>query len=203
MLYTASVGWGVIAMVVLGGCSFQLGASMPIDDAAPIDAVVIDTAIDAPIDAAIDAPPGVCSTAGLTCPSGTTPRLIPCGPAGGCWVGCRDGGSIDHAAARNLCTTWGGELGWINSAQEESCLRMTIDGAIGLGLVQPANQALPLTGWTWNGTTVPAYLNWSAGQPNDGDGVEDGTEQCAYSATSATWQDEPCTVIHSRFTCRR
>lgn len=195
---------GVLVMVV-SGCSFQLGTSIPFDGA-PIDgdAAVIDSPFDAAIDAAIDADPSVCSTEGLVCPSGTTPRLIPCAPPGGCWVGCRDGASIDHAAAVNVCATWGGKLGWIDSAAEETCLRLTIDGAIMLGLEQAAGSVAPILGWTWNGdTAAPAYINWSVGQPNDGDGVENGTEQCAYSASSTTWQDEPCTSTHSRFTCRR
>ena len=200
----------MIAAVLVGGCSFQIGASSSrdgdVDDGGPVDDAVDATPIDAtPIDAAqLDAPPAVCSTAGLVCPSGTSPHLIPCGPSGACWVGCRDGTSVDHDGARALCSAWGGKLGWIDSPLEESCLRMTIDGAIHLGLVQAPSSALLLAGWTWNGDTViPLYVNWSPGQPNDGDGVENGTEQCAYSSSSSTWQDEPCTAVHSRFTCRR
>lgn len=185
---------GVIAAVVVGGCSFQLSVGMSIDDA-PVDA-----AIDAPIDAFTS----TCSTAGLVCPSGTAPRLIPCTPVGGCWVGCSDGAAIDHAAGISACAAWGGKLGWIDSGAEGTCLRTILDGAIMLGLEQSALAATPGMGWTWNGDIVPPlYLNWAPGQPNDNDGTENGVEQCAYSSTSVTWQDEPCTVTHTRFTCRR
>jgi hypothetical protein len=38
---------------------------------------------------------------------------------------------------------------------------------------------------------------------NDFDGNESGYEQCAYSSTSTTWQDEVCSALLSRFTCRK
>lgn len=206
---------GAFLAMLASGCSFQIaaegGASGDASgDGAPFDAA-IGGVIDAPVidgpafDAAviIDAAPIPCTTAGLVCPGGTTPLIIPCAFAGECWVGCRDGNAVNYAAARGLCTTWGGRLGWITNPLEEACLRNTIDGAISLGLVQAQSSGLPGLGWTWSGE-IAWYINWAIGQPNDGDGFENNTEQCAYSSTpSATWHDEPCTVAHSRFTCRR
>jgi len=65
-------------------------------------------------------------------------------------------------------------------------------------------QALPAQGWSWNSDgLVPLYVRWAGGQPNDGDGTENATEQCVYSSTSTFWQDEVCTALFSRFTCRR
>jgi len=203
---------GAILVILASGCSFQIsadvgrdaatGSDARLDAAGGIDASVIGdgpTIIDAPIDAA----PIPCTTTGLVCPGGTTPHLIPCAFPGECWVGCRDGSSVDYAAAKGLCATWGGELGWITNPLEETCLRQTIDGAIALGLEQAPNSGLPGLGWTWNGTMLAFYINWSVGQPNDGDAIENNTEQCAYSASSGSWQDVPCSSTHSRFSCRR
>jgi len=204
---------GALLSVLASACSFQIAAEGVGRDGASDDArgdgAQIDAAIvsDAPmIDAAVilDAPPVPCTTAGLVCPGGTNPHLIPCGFPGECWVGCRDGSSVDYDTARDLCATWGGKLGWITNPLEEVCLRQTIDGAIALGLVQADNQLLTGLGWTWNGDPLPPlYIGWALGQPNDDDGFENNVEQCAYSSTSSTWQDEACTSTHSRFTCRR
>lgn len=182
---------------------------------------LVDGAIDAPGDAALDsagedAPPdsGVlqaCSTTGLVCPAGAQARVIPASCSivagnGACWVGCTNGGTFTRDVAEQACAGWGGHLGWINSATEETCLRATINGAIWLGLTQAPGQASPGAGWTWLGLgTTPVYLPWSGGQPNDGDGAENGLEQCAYATTTgASWQDETCAVaVLPRMTCRR
>ncbi len=196
---------GALVVILASGCSFEITADGLGRDAANGDGPRLDAAIDALVtdDAAvIDATPIPCTTTGLACPGGTTPHVIPCGFPGECWVGCRDGSSVDYAGARALCSGWGGRLGWITNPLEEACLRQTINGAIALGLVQAQNAGLPGFGWTWNGDTV-FYFGWSPGQPNDDDGIENNIEQCAYSSTSSTWQDEACTGMHSRFTCRR
>lgn len=196
-------------MVLLVGCSFRVAGSSDapplIDDAsATIDAPLDGPpGIDAMIDAPIDGPPtAVCSGAGLICPGGTLPRAITCST--GCWYGCRDGTSVTQVQASTLCTTWGGKLARIDSAAEETCMRTVIDGAIWIGLQQALNQTNDAAGWSWNGDAImPPYLRWASGQPNDGDGTESNVEQCAYSSTSTTWQDELCTATLTRFTCRK
>jgi hypothetical protein len=211
---------GATILTVLAGCGFRIASStdgMPnhdaTDEAAAGDDAAIDAATDAPadapadvqiimIDASVDSPPPTCSGTGLVCPGGTTPHAIGCGT--GCWYGCRDGSAVTETAASALCTAWGGTLGRIDSAADETCMRTILDGAIWLGLEQAANQMQTTTGWTWNSDGIaPPYLRWASGQPNDGDGTEDGLEQCVYSSTSTTWQDTPCTALFSRFSCRK
>jgi hypothetical protein len=178
-------------LMVVAGCGFRIAGSA--------DAALSDDASDGP---AVDVSLGTCNGAGLACPSGTTPHAIGCGT--GCWYGCRDGSAITEPEAAALCIAWGGKLGRIDSAADETCMRTVLDGAIWVGIEQAANQATPIAGWSWNNDgTAPPYLRWASGQPNDGDGTEDGVEQCAYSSTSTTWQDTPCTAQFSRFGCRK
>jgi hypothetical protein len=146
----------------------------------------------------------VCDDHGLTCPGNQPVNVLDCGPPGDCWIGCRDGPLISFADAAMFCASWGGRLGWINSAAEEVCLRQTINGAIILGLTQAAGQSATDSGWSWNGDGLaPVYIDWGTGQPDDANTVEDGTEQCAYSNSSSEWHDTECDVPASaRFTCR-
>jgi len=192
----------LVVALRLAACSFHspmLGGDAG-DDAPSIDAPV-DGAIDAASDAPVDAAP--CSTLGLVCP-GSTPITFQCG--GDCWAGCTNGTPIPHAAAANACTVWGGRLTPVYNATELTCVRsaISVGSAMWLGLVQAPTAASPSAGWSWNGDgKTPPYLDWAPGQPNDSDGDEDGEEQCAYSSSAMTWQDEPCTSLFARFACRR
>jgi hypothetical protein len=193
----------VVAPLVLAACSFHspsIGAGDAGRDVPSIDGPV-DAAIDAGIDGRIDA--SVCSAAGLVCP-GSTPIMFQCG--GDCWAGCTNGTPVTQPVAVAACKTWGGRLTPVYNATELSCVRAAIapGSAMWLGLVQDPTATTPSAGWSWNGDGVgPPYLDWAPGQPNDGDGDEDGEEQCAYSSTQANWQDEPCASLFARFACRQ
>jgi hypothetical protein len=192
-------------LLVLGACSFDASGLPSTDDASDLDGnapPVVDASGDAVVGA--DDASFVCSTTSLMCPGNQPLRLLSCGEPSDCWVGCRDGDvvSVDQAAA--FCQSWGGRLGRINSAAEETCVRTVINGAVILGLVQAANQSDPDVGWSWNGDGIaPPYLNWGNGQPNDGTAGENNEEQCSYSNSGVEWHDVVCDAPTSaRFTCR-
>jgi hypothetical protein len=64
-----------------------------------------------------------------------------------------------------------------------------------IGLQQDAAATSPAMGWTWHGGTVAPQLPWAAGQPDDGDGVENGAEQCA-TLIGSGFSDAACTASH-------
>lgn len=151
-----------------------------------------------------DAGSFVCSTTSMTCPGGQPLIPLSCGAPTDCWVGCRFSIPVSTSQAAAFCADWGGRLGNINSDSEEACVRVEIDGAIILGLIQAEGQAAPDAGWSWNGDGVaPLYTDWDNGQPNDGSGSENDQEQCAYSSSPNGWHDTSCDMFTSaRFTCR-
>ena len=78
----------------------------------------------------------------------------------------------------------GGQLVTINDAAENAWLVQTFAGAIGvggvgafIGLEQAAGSTACDQGWSWVSGQAVTYVNWNAGEPNDADGIEDGTEQ--------------------------
>jgi hypothetical protein len=193
-----------LLLVTLTACSFHSGPGGAAADGPPAtgdaarDAAIGE--IDAPPDAAPDA--YVCTTALLTCAG--IAAVHDCG--GTCWVSCSEGVEQPVAAAR--CTAWGGRLAPLQTAADHDCVRLTIfpGTAAWTGFAQLADQGAANTGWSWNGDgAMPAFTSWAPGQPNDGDGVENNAEQCAYLSTpSGMWQDEPCTnASRFRFACRR
>ena len=183
-----------VGALVLVGCKFT---APHVSSDAQRDGEAVDAPVDAATDAAFE-----CSTARLVCP-GSTPVVLACGAD--CWVGCTNGTPIDHASAAGYCASWGGRLAPFYNASELSCVRALIapGSAMWLGLVQDPAATLPGDGWSWNADGLaPPYTFWANGQPNDGDGVESGAEQCAYSSSTVDWQDEPCTSLFARFACR-
>src|SRR4051812_47032749 len=104
--------WQVAVLGLVAACKFMPASSGVGKDAPPgdgDDAPILD---DAPKDAPPDAPPDakvyldarpdtslapVCSTAGLICPNGSQPKLVPptcyvAASTSDCWVGCTNGG---------------------------------------------------------------------------------------------------------------
>lgn len=150
--------------------------------------------------------PATCMFSGVQCPGGQPLRILSCGKPGECWVGCVNGAVQTIAQATQFCTALGMKIGAFDGAADETCVRNAgINGAIMLGITQLANQASPDVGWVRIADNTPlAYVNWDAGQPNDGITVgEDNEEQCAYSSSSARWQDTSCTAFTSaRWICR-
>ena len=64
-----------------------------------------------------------------------------------------------------------------------------------IGLQQAASATTPAAGWSWVTGASLAAAPWAAGQPDDGDGTENGTEQCATLGGSA-FTDEACSGSH-------
>jgi hypothetical protein len=201
-----------VVLGVLAACSFRPPGAAPDDgpggDDAPIaDAADADAGVDAAADAAADAAPFVCAFPGVQCPGNVPLQILACGGLGECWVGCVNGDVLTPAQAMQFCANLGMTLGAFDSATDEMCVRDAgINGFIMLGLRQLANQQSDDEGWVRVIDNMPAaYLNWDAGQPNDGtSGAEDAEEQCAGSNTSVQWHDIPCTAGGSaRWICRR
>jgi hypothetical protein len=151
-------------------------------------------------DATVDGTANVCSTAHLQCSQpGVT---LACG--GDCWVGCKE--TTSFAIAKQRCIDWGGTIATIYSSSINQCVNANFQTGTArwIGLEQVAGAAMPTAGWSWSDGTLLAYTNWSGGQPSDGDGTEDGTEQCAYmSNPGGGWQDTACTDAIGAFICRR
>lgn len=179
---------------IQGFCSFRdapdIDAPAPEPDAPP--------PIDASPDAMPDAAPLACSTAGLTCTGGTV-TMFTCG--GKCWVLCTQQRTREQARA--ACADWSGLLGQIDDATEQACVEMhNGDFDRWFNPIQLANATQPAMGWTLNGVTPIVYTHWRNGEPNDGDGTENGAQNCATFQTDGTWADSPCTDAHSFF-CER
>ncbi|HWO20014.1 MAG TPA: lectin-like protein [Kofleriaceae bacterium] len=157
--------------------------------------------------ATTDAATFACDFPGVQCPGGQPLRILACGDPGECWVGCVNGVLQTPAQAMQFCTNLGMKLGAFDSAADETCVRSAgINGSIMLGIVQLTGQQNDDEGWVRVADDMPAsYVNWDAGQPNDGPSLpEDNEEQCAASNTSAQWHDVPCATGGSaRWICRR
>lgn len=161
---------------------------------------ISDGVADALIDAMIDAMPdaGPCTTTGLPC--GVAVTMTMCG--GQCWTYCSE--PVTHDVALVRCQMWGGQLPRIEGSGDVNCSLSLQSGAAWHDLIQPVGQAIPSAGWIHETSGgIVAYTHWNGGQPNDGDGVEDGVEQCAYTQYPlGFWQDHNCGLVES-VVCRR
>jgi len=121
-----------------------------------------------------------------------------CGSA--CFVSCPT--QLSEAAAKLFCVTSGWCLANVETADEATCLAMTASQAafdpwVGLEQSSAASGVSDL--WSWSCPVSPSDVIWKTGQPDDGDGVENGEENCAaYSANGL--EDAPCTDLHP-FVC--
>ncbi|HEX3475813.1 MAG TPA: C-type lectin domain-containing protein [Kofleriaceae bacterium] len=152
--------------------------------------------IDAAVDARPDAMVLACATTGLTC--GGTATAFPCG--GHCWVYCPSAATWTDAS--QSCIGWQGALGQVDDAAEETCVIAQITAQSWIGLSQSAAATTPGMGWTWNGKTPVVYTHWVTGKPDDGDGRENGAEQCGKLQPDGQWDDAGCTQ-DNRFLCER
>jgi hypothetical protein len=164
----------------------------PLDDAQKLatDSSVVHHDSGLPADAKMG-----CSFQGLTC--ATSVGSIVCNSL--CFVTCTE--ALSQPAAEARCVAWGGHLASILSAADETCLHNAHPQAAWIGQTQAANQATTAAGWTWIAGQAVSYTNWTNGQPDDGDTVENNAENCAYKSTSNVWLDEPCTALYG-FACR-
>jgi hypothetical protein len=182
---------------MLAGCgrvSFdpRTDAALTGDDAPLGDAAPSDTLIDAVVDA-----PMFCTT--IPC-SGTS-RFSSCGPR--CFVTCEE--TLNQGDATARCNQWGGALVSIHSANEVSCLNTIAGtGSVWIGYTQATGATSLTAGWSWTDGSSPTYVNWAGGEPSDGDGAEDGTEQCGHIYPGGGWNDRPCSsTVISAFGCAR
>jgi hypothetical protein len=193
----------VACVVVAGACSYTAPNRAGDVDGPPAIADANDE-LDAPPDT-VDAS-AICATDGLDCgPGGVAHLLVSC-TTPRCVVGCRDG-TVVHTPdeARTKCIAWGGRLATIESDLEETCIRVTLNGAILLGLRQNANAMQIGDLWERGDGTAATFFRWDTpGQPDDGGGGENGTEQCAFSSSNTRWHDQRCgTGGSARWICER
>jgi hypothetical protein len=196
---------GLLALVVCASCKFapHLGvddANAQTDTAASDSGPMIDAAADGSVDAAF-----VCSDTGLACPNAVSTAAITCNNA--CWVKCQSSTAFtDVDVLEQNCAAWGGKLAPLRDANDQSCVDAKLFKAQAsyIGFRQAANQALPALGWSWNSDNkTPTFIHWSIGQPDDGAGVENGDEQCAFMTTNGDWQDVKCLGTQLfRYSCK-
>lgn len=142
-----------------------------------------------------------CNASGLTC-SGTTVAQQ-CGNH--CWVGCSE--PVTGMVAASRCSQWktNGKLAPFKSQIDQDCFRTEIQpaGDAWTGLVQSSSAGSVGSNWSWNGDNQSlSFMNWRSSQPDDADGVENGTEQCASIVdTQNTWEDTTCATVLP-FGCR-
>jgi hypothetical protein len=166
----------VVALAACGRISFDpLGG----------DAGAVDGSVDGSADAAPDAPPLPCSATNFACGSGT---VRTCGAT--CFVTCDT--TLTWAEAQDLCLAWGGNLARTDTAADLTCLANDINDAW-IGLVQDA-AATTAAGWRWTHGGPFGFTAWSAGEPDDSNGIEDGEEQCGLFSAGA-WIDDGCTAM--------
>lgn len=183
--------------VTSAGVQVCLPEAQPLDDAQQlvIDSALADATLHPPDGAGPDSGHAVCSFSGLTCSGGI--GSIVCNNV--CFVTCTEG--VTEPEAETRCSAWGGHLASILSQADEDCLGNAHPAAVWIGYVQAANQASVSAGWNWVAGQPVTYTNWGTGQPDDGDAVENGAEQCAYKSTMGVWEDEVCTAP-TGFACR-
>ena len=185
----------VVLCLVLAGCgrlSFdpRADAALAGDDAPALPA-------DAAIDARVDATPMLCTT--MPCTGGSF--FLTCN--GRCFSTCRD--TVTQSEATTRCNAWGGALISLHTAGEVSCLNAIAgSGSVWIGYVQASGATTSTAGWSWTDGSSPVFTNWAGGEPSDGDGVEDGTEQCGHIYPGGGWNDRPCSsTAITEFACAR
>ena len=156
----------------------------------------IDSAIDAPIDAANDgANDGAPNDGVVQCPTGDSQsptdssrcfrKLTTSQPWGG---------------ARNSCQALGGDLADIRNGQENMVVSNLASGEGGIGVWLGGNDQMLEMDWRWinTGTTVNGgFINWGAGEPSGGTGVDD----CMRMDQSGFWFDTDCNTQPRRPIC--
>jgi hypothetical protein len=147
---------------------------------------------DGPEEETPDGPAATCPPA----PVGQGCTLLPgTQVAPGCHVVCS---AKTWTEARGLSAgTW--HLAIVSTAPEADLIKTAIAAAgvpsAWIGLDQPLGQATPLAGWKWtDGSALGSFAPWANMQPNDGNGTEDGGEQCAMMTAGGTWSDDVCAL---------
>lgn len=136
---------------------------------------------------------------------GTTDRCAPSPAAqvaSGDTVYHRYSSSKTWTAAKADCEAMGGRLAVPTSASNNELIRSINGGNLmHLGLRQNSGQSSTSAGWVTVEGDSPSYVNWSSGEPNDGDGHENGHQNCGRMWASGTWDDISCTGSSSHYVC--
>ena len=118
------------------------------------------------------------------CPSGGSSS-----PADGLFVAGPSGGNYYAAVA--YCTSIGGEIAVIRSAEENELARQACGGSsCWIGLVEEGGDVGTSPGsqvWKWPDGNSATYLNWQAGEPNN---FQDRDERNAIMNCCGTWGQE-------------
>jgi hypothetical protein len=131
-------------------------------------------------------------------------------PGGGCYAVCHDPANWD--AQNTLCTTAGLHLATITDAIEDACIAShLVRPTYWIGLVQSDTATTPTEGWSWVTGEPYDYTNWKqigVVNPDDGDGIENGYEQCAWkdgpgNAGVPFWEDANCGNLNPGGVCER
>jgi hypothetical protein len=175
----------VCVLVVLVGCgriSFELYG---VDDGGASDGALRDTSGDALGDSG-----GV--DVALACNSVTNCQsagaFVMCN--GRCVAHCQ--ATLTQADASALCTNWGGTLQVLRDPADLACSQTLAATPVWIGYTQQASAAAPAAGWQWVDAQAWPAPAWSATEPNDLDGAENGQEQCARLLGDGTTGDVDC-----------
>jgi pulmonary surfactant-associated protein A len=119
-----------------------------------------------------------------------------------CYAACDDILISPEAAPR--CAAWGGTLAVIPSKAEADCVIGLSSISLWMGYFQVTNATATPDGWSWVDSDPSTFINWDTGEPNDGEGVEDNTEQCGELYPDGSWNDENCMLVgEDGFACSR
>jgi len=132
------------------------------------------------------------------CAGAATARL--CGDR--CFAACAEIVMAVDSAPR--CTAWGGTLAVMRYQADVDCVTGLSSSQLWMGYFQIVNAATPAAGWSWVDGDPSTFVNWAAGEPNDGATVESNTEQCGELYPDGSWNDEACGLFgEDGFACSR
>lgn len=164
-----------VLVLAAGACDARLGPTGAVDapgarmDARPIDAQMIDVAIDA-----------------RPCTGGNAAATA---PDGSCLVHVTT--PLTYAAAKLACNNMNAHLAYLKTAQLDTFAEAfigTLDTWIG------ANDIAVENTFVWEDGTAFAFTNWHTGEPNNG-GTSGIVENCVIIAGARVdkqWDDRPC-----------
>lgn len=105
------------------------------------------------------------------------------------------------SAAQADCAAMGGRLAVPVSPGSNAAIFSIIGTDLTyIGLHQASGQTSTSAGWQTPAGIAAVYFNWSSGEPNDLDNVEDDTQDCARMYTTGYWDDVACSQV-SPYVC--
>jgi len=104
------------------------------------------------------------------------------------------------ASAQADCVAMGGQLAVPTSAGSNAAVFSLINDLTYIGLKQATGQSSPSVGWQIPNGSAATYFNWSSGEPNDLDNVENDAQDCARMYTTGYWDDVACSQV-SPYVC--